>query len=166
MKFFFSILILPIITYTNEQASALKAIIVIAATKTSLATTEEINVKITNTGDATAEAGAVSGLSLVAVSVSKTVELNCAATQDTLAITNGTATVVCKPGSTESTAGVYVLTASESATVGLLLLQLIQRILKQLQLVHLLILLLLLQLIIIQKLEIIKKFLLFFSKFI
>ena len=117
MKFFFSILILSVITYTNEQAPVLKALIETAATKTAFATTDEINVKITNSGDATAAAGAVSGLSLVAASVSKTVALTCAATQDTLAITNGAETVVCKPAAAEATAGVYVLTAN-SAKVG------------------------------------------------
>ena len=117
MKFFFSILILSIITYTNEEAPELKALIETAATKTAFATTDEINVKITNTGDATAAAGAVSGLSLVAASVSKTVALTCDATKNTLATTNGAETVVCKPAASESTAGVYVLTAS-SATVG------------------------------------------------
>lgn len=117
MKFFFSILILSVITYTNEEAPVLKALIETAATKTAFATTDEINVKITNSGDATAAAGAVSGLSLVAASVSKTVALTCAATQDTLAITNGAETVVCKPAAAEATAGVYVLTAN-SAKVG------------------------------------------------
>ena len=117
MKFFFSILILSVITYTNEQAPVLKALIETAATKTAFATTDEINVKITNSGDATAAAGAVSGLSLVAASVSKTVALTCAATQGTLAVTDGAETVVCKPAAAEATAGVYVLTAN-SAKVG------------------------------------------------
>ena len=116
MKFFISILILSIITYTNEEAPELKALIETAATKTAFATTDEINVKITNTGDATATAGAVSGLSLVAASVSKTVALTCATPSGDIAATES-ATVVCKPGVAESTAGVYVLTAN-SAKVG------------------------------------------------
>ena len=115
MKFFFSILILSIITYTNEEAPELKALIETAATKTGFATTDEINVKISNSGDAAATAGAVTGLSLV--SSSKTVALTCAATTDPIVASTGTATVVCKPGAAESTAGEYALTAS-SATVG------------------------------------------------
>ena len=116
MKFFISILILSIITYTNEEAPVLKALIETAATKTAFATTDEINVKISNSGDASATAGAVSGLSLVAASVSKTVALTCATPSGDIAATQS-ATVVCKPGVAESTAGVYVLTAN-SAKVG------------------------------------------------
>ena len=114
MKFFFSILILSIITYANTAAT-LTALIETAATKTAFATTDEINVKISNSGDENAPAGAVSGLSLV--SSSKTVALTCAATTDPIVASTGTATVVCKPGAAESTAGEYALTAS-SATVG------------------------------------------------
>ena len=110
MKFFFSILILSIITYANTAAT-LTALIETAATKTAFATTDEINVKISNSGDADAAAGDVTGLSLV--SSSKTVALTCAATTDPIVASTGTATVVCKPGAAESTA----LTAS-SATVG------------------------------------------------
>ena len=116
MKFFISILILSIITFTNEAAPVLKALIETAATKTGFATTDEINVKISNSGDASATAGAVSGLSLVAASVSKTVALTCATPSGDIAATES-ATVVCKPGVAESTAGVYVLTAN-SAKVG------------------------------------------------
>lgn len=114
MKFFFSILILSIITYANTAAT-LTALIETAATKTAFATTDEINVKISNSGDEDAPAGAVTGLSLV--SSSKTVALTCAATTDPIVASTGTATVVCKPGAAESTAGEYALTAS-SATVG------------------------------------------------
>ena len=116
MKFFISILILSIITYTNETGPELKALIETAATKTAFATTDQINVKISNSGDAEAAAGAVSGLSLVAASVSKTVALTCANPSGNIAATQS-ATVVCTPAKAESTAGVYVLTAS-SAKVG------------------------------------------------
>jgi hypothetical protein len=116
MKFFVSILILSIITYANTAAT-LKALIETAATKTAFATTDEISVKISNTGNEDAPAGNVTGLSLVASSVSKTVALTCAATTANITATTGTATVVCKPAAAESTAGEYVLTAS-TAKVG------------------------------------------------
>ena len=102
MKFVFSILILSIITYTNI-AAILKAIIETEATKTTFATTDEISVKISNSGDVPTPAAAVNGLSLVASSVSKTEALTCDATKAPLVASTRTETIVCNPRTAEST---------------------------------------------------------------
>lgn len=123
MKIDYVLLIFSLIAYINSQAApSLKAKIATEVKKKSLATTDEISVTITNSGDADAAAGTVTGFSLVCSSPSKTVQLTCPDTTAAIAKKNndnvdGTATVKCKPAAAEDTEGTYVLTAT-SAKVG------------------------------------------------
>lgn len=122
MKIDYVLLIFSLIAYINSEAPLLKAKIATEVKKKSLATTDEISVTISNSGDAPAPAGTVTGFSLVCSSPAKTVQLSCPNTADAIAAktagTDGTATVKCKPAAAEDTEGTYVLTAS-SAKVGL-----------------------------------------------
>ena len=89
--------------------------------KKSLATTDEISVTISNSGNEAVTAGAVTGFSLVCSSPAKTVELECPDTTAAIAAkandVDGTATVKCKPTAAEDTEGTYVLTAAGNAAV-------------------------------------------------
>lgn len=122
MKIDYVLLIFSLIAYINsDPAPSLKAKIATEVKKKSLATTDEISVTITNSGDADAAAGTVTGFSLVCSSPSKTVQLTCPDTTAAIAAkannVDGTATVKCKPAAAEDTEGTYVLTAT-SAKVG------------------------------------------------
>ena len=122
MKIDYVLLIFSLIAYINSQAApSLKAKIATEVKKKSLAKTDEISVTITNSGDADAVAGTVTGFSLVCSSPAKTVQLTCPNTAAAIAAkandVDGTATVKCKPAAAEDTEGTYVLTAT-SAKVG------------------------------------------------
>lgn len=121
MKIDYVLLIFSLIACINSEAPSLKAKIATEVKKKSLATTDEISVTITNSGDADAAAGTVTGFSLVCSSPSKTVQLTCPDTTAAIAKktnnVDGTATVKCKPAAAEDTEGTYVLTAT-SAKVG------------------------------------------------
>ena len=122
MKIDYLLLIFSLIACINSQAApSLKAKIATEVKKKSLAKTDEISVTISNSGDAVAPKGKVTGFSLVCKSPSKTVQLECADTTAEIAAktagADGTATVICKPAAAEDTEGTYVLTATE-ATVG------------------------------------------------
>lgn len=120
MKIDYVLLIFSLIACINSEAT-LKAKIETEVKKKSLATTDEISVTISNSGDADAPAGTVTGFSLVCSSPAKTVELECPSTTAAIAKkandVDGTATVKCKPAAAEDTEGTYVLTAT-SAKVG------------------------------------------------
>ena len=120
MKIDYLLLIFSLIACINSQAApSLKAKIATEVKKKSLAKTDEISVTISNSGDAVAPKGKVTGFSLVCKSPSKTVQLECADTTDAIAAKNndnvdGTATVKCTPAAAEDTEGTYVLTATEA----------------------------------------------------
>ena len=120
MKIDYVLLIFSLIACINSQA-ALKAKIETEVKKKSLATTDEISVTISNSGDTAAPAGTVTGFSLVCSSPAKTVQLVCPDTTAEIAAktagADGTATVKCKPAAAEDTEGTYVLTAT-NAKVG------------------------------------------------
>lgn len=120
MKINYVLLIFSLIACINSQA-VLKAKIATEVKKKSLATTDEISVTISNSGNAEAPVGTVTGFSLVCSSPAKTVQLTCPNTAAAIAAkandVDGTATVKCKPAAAEDTEGTYVLTAT-SATVG------------------------------------------------
>ena len=123
MKIDYLLLIFSLIACINSQAApSLKAKIATEVKKKSLAKTDEISVTISNSGDAVAPKGKVTGFSLVCKSPSKTVQLECADTTDAIAAKNndnvdGTATVKCTPAAAEDTEGTYVLTAAGNAAV-------------------------------------------------
>ncbi len=118
MKIDYVLLIFSLIACINSEAPSLKAKIATEVKKKSLAKTDEISVTISNSGDAAAPKGKVTGFSLVCKSPSKTVQLECADTTDAIAAKNnnvdGTATVKCTPAAAEDTEGTYVLTATEA----------------------------------------------------
>lgn len=118
MKIDYVLLIFSLIACINSEAT-LKAKIATEVKKKSLAKTDEISVTISNSGDAAAPKGKVTGFSLVCKSPSKTVQLECADTTDAIAAKNddnvdGTATVKCTPAAAEDSEGTYVLTATEA----------------------------------------------------
>ena len=120
MKIDYVLLIFSLIAYINSGA-VLKAKIETEVKKKSLATTDEISVTISNSGDEQVTAGTVTGFSLVCSSPAKTVQLSCPNTAAAIAAkandVDGTATVKCKPAAAEDTEGTYVLTAAANAAV-------------------------------------------------
>lgn len=121
MKIDYVLLIFSLIAYINSGA-VLKAKIETEVKKKSLATTDEISVTISNSGDEQVTAGTVTGFSLVCSSPAKTVQLSCPNTAGAIAAKDnnnveGTATVKCKPAAAEDTEGTYVLTAAANAAV-------------------------------------------------
>lgn len=117
MKIDYVLLIFSLIAYINSGA-VLKAKIETEVKKKSLATTDEISVTISNSGDEQVTTGTVTGFSLVCSSPAKTVQLECPNTAAAIAAKSGDVegktTVKCKPAAAEDTEGTYVLTATNA----------------------------------------------------